>query len=495
MQGIFPIKASASVTTSQVTVSSSPSPPEPSSKTLTTPELDQSPVLGSPSSSGSVRKNKRPPPVKIPQSRYSPPIPPHQTFSHGSVVSEQPDVTSEDEDIPIYFGDLPAHLSGRRPSPGIPLDASYEHCGFLSSRSSSFGNCLPTSPLPKLSAGLTESGSYRHPLEQLDYTKDTTIIKGFYGPINPFAASAPTTCKINPLVAVTPPVEAIGLGLLSSHTRKRPPPRDITSISLDKGYGKTSKGLPPGGLSVPASLQTSKLRREIGGLGHIRSNSNDSTFTVSAYEGLPSDTPQQNSVSRFGSQLGDDQTLLARRHMLLTDQISPKSVCPPPPYPEQEQRSRTKTEPTPTSPPSSTHAEAGFFLSQMDSYLAQHAETHHPFKAQIRVTQFGSYEAPARSEKPTLMLDTSCLLPSKQAQSAIEATKNRRISHLRNNSGPGPTASTSALASASAWTPLRRDFDQSTTIQLHIDQVGRISSSQHCVPRDGHALTISKSRL
>lgn len=488
MQGVFPHKASASVTTSQITVSSSPSPPTPSSQTLTTPELDQSSLFGSPCSSGSVRRNKRPPPVKIPQYDHYPQ--PNDSskldFSRQSIVSTFSEgASSDEEDIPIYFGGLPAHLSARRPSPGIPMDATYEHSGFLSSRSSSFGrrsssfgNYMPTSPIPKLSANSDQAESYRHPLDHLGYTADVTLIKGFYGPFNPFPRSAPATNKVDPFIAVTPPIENIGIGLGLHSSQRYRQARDLMSISLDKGLGKTIRGIQPGGLSVPASLQTSKLRREIGGTGHTRSESVDSTFTISAYQGLPSDTPHQQSVSRFENQLGEDQALLARHHMLLTDPVSPKTMTLDPPHTIKEPRSGRGSAPESSSPPSSTHAEAGFFLSQMDSYLAKHTSPHHPLRAPLaKETSFGSHQetASARSSKPTLMLDTSCLVPTryKQAQSAVEAT-NRTISHLRDRS----------LSSGAGLTPVRRSIDQNTTIQLSIDQV----SLSHDQSSAGYAL-------
>ena len=461
MQGIFPVKASVSVVTSQNTVSTSPSPPTPSSNTLTTPELDQSSLFSSPSSNGSVRKNKRPPPVKIPQyAHYSPPVPTVQDFSRQCIVSnDNEDIATEDEDIPIYFGGLPAHLSGRRPSTGIPLDATYDRSGFLSSRSSSFGNCLPSSPLPKLSIDSNRTESYHHPLEHFDDTADTTHIKGFYGLIDPFASSAPTTNKIQHLVAVTAPMEKIGLGLGLFSSRHRHATRDLTSISLDKGTGKAPRDIHPGGLSVPTSTPSSKLRKEIGRVGHhARSNSADSMFTVSAYEALPSDTPLQYSVSRFENQLGDDPVLLARHRMLLLEPVSPKSMAPEPSRVHDAASSRI--DPVESSPFASTHAEAGFFLSQVDSYLAQHTESHHRFRNQPLKPSFGSHQEVPRASKPSLMLNTSCLLPAIQIRSAIEST-DRKSNHMRDRS----------VTSQTFGAPLRRSIDQNTTIQLSIDQV------------------------
>jgi hypothetical protein len=452
---MYPTKSAASVTITSVTVSSSSAPPILPAKTLSTPELESSPQLGSEWSYGSVRRIKRPPPVIVPGYPASSgvPSPSLRNFSITSASTED-DADDPHPEIPIYFGGLPEHLSARRPSTGIPTDADCDQYGFpSSSRSSSFGNIMDYSPLPKTPAYIQSPLS---PLRQAQIERPPELVKvkGFHQPVDPFAVSAPLYQKSTQLVSNSPSLHLEGPGV--SIPRSSKPKQDMTSVSLGSGLGRSIRAPASTSLSVPSGLAAYKPPREPKPSSRIRTDSQGSVFTISAYAEIPSETPPPCKVSQMENRLLDrGPPRSARLHIHPNEPISPCTVLPT----SLSTPIKTTSSPIPSSPPSSTHAEAGFFLSQMDSYLAQHADTlriGYPKDASHTLGREGS-----KARKPSLIVNTSDLDPGQTYHSAIERTTRSR-GHLR-------TVSTASCAGGPGMTLGR--IDANTTIQLSIDQV------------------------
>ena len=453
---MYPTKATASTTITSVTVSSSSSPSIPPAKNLSTPELESSPQLGSEWSYGSVRRSKRPPPVIVPGYCHPTevPSPSLRNFSITSSSNDGDDTDDPHPEIPIYFGGLPEHLSARRPSTGIPIDADCEQYGFpSSSRSSSFGNIMDYSPLPKTP---TYVHSPLSPLRQAQIERSPELVRvqGFHQPVDPFPSNTPLYQKSHPLVSISPSLHLEGLGF--SIPRPSKPKKDMASVSLGSGLGQSIRAPTSTSLSVPSSLGTYKLPQTSKSPSRGRTDSQVSVFTISAYAEIPSETPPQDRISRLENRLLDlDPPRSARLHIHPNEPISPRTVLPT----SHSTPIKMTSSPTSSSPPSSTHAEAGFFLSQMDSYLAQHANTLRIGYSKDASRTLG--RGGSKSRKPSLIVNTSDLDPGQAYHSAIERTTRSR-GHLRNIS--------TATCAGGPGSSLGR-IDPNTTIQLSIDQV------------------------
>ena len=475
---MYSTKSAASVSITSVTVSSSPSPSIPPVKTFSTPEMESSPQLGSEWSHGSVRRSKRPPPVIVP-GYPTPSTVPSPSLRNFSIASTSTDDDADDPhpEIPIYFGELPEHLSGRRPSTGIPMDADCDQYGFpSSSRSSSFGNIMDYSPLPK-------TPTYIHsPLSalrqaQIERTPHLVRVEGFHQPIDPFPTSTPIYQKSHPLVSISQSPSLNGLGVTIPRSSKLK--EDTTSVSLGSGLGRSIRAPASTSLSVPSSLATYKLPQDPKIPPRIRTESQGSTFTISAYAEIPFETPPQGSLSRLENRLLDrDLPRSARLHIHPNEPISPCTVLPT----SLSTPVKTTSSPTSSSPPSSTHAEAGFFLSQMDSYLAQHADTLRiGYPKDASRTLSGDV---GKARKPFLIVNTSDLDSGQACHSAIERTTRSR-GHLRNVS--------TASCAGGPGIPSGR-IDPNTIIQLSIDQVSVIDTISTALSADlvlSHQNTVS----
>jgi hypothetical protein len=423
MQALYPAKASPSVTTSSITVSSYFTDAAPSSKGLSTPELDRSPSVGSPSSLGSPRRSKRPPPVKILQ------YPPSPNFDHTerndrrpSLISLDSEFSTSQDDIPIYFGGLPQEFSYRRPSFGIPDDASFDYSGFPSSLSSTF-----------------DIGPKPRSLDNRSITRKET----------PIQLDSPRSLSVPRLGRSFSQRDSklSGLGLIIDRPVSAQSYRTPSPVSAHARL----RGTP----TLSNSLQASKLRQEVDYEPRARTTTGESAFTISAYAGLPSDTPPTIFSSEFQPQLllDGESPRLDGIPLAYEQNISPKSHSP---FSRITSKPDRPAKPQRRGSASSTHAEASFFLSQMDDYLAQHTDTYRERRSEPSDCAISDN----LRLKPSLALKTLNLPGSVGSYSAVEQ-RGRGANHAR-----GPSAG-SWISDLSVAKPI----NQSTTIQLSIDQV------------------------